>query len=69
MIYVAIKFAKVIVENDLLNSFIIRQLKKKQHRLAADAATQQAEAQAAEYGGVAPVANVNLNNNDGNNND
>ena len=68
MIYVAIKFAKVIVENDLLNSFIIRQLKKKQHRLAADAASQQAEAQAAEYGGVAPVANVNLNNNNDNNN-
>ena len=69
MIYVALKLAKVIVENDLLNSFIIRQLKKKQHRAAQDSAAQQAEAQAAEYGGVAPVANVNLNNNDGNNND
>ena len=68
MIYVAIKFAKVIVENDLLNSFIVRQLKKKQHREAQDSQDEMAKQQAAEYGGVAPVANVNMNNN-GNDND
>ena len=68
MIYVAIKFAKVIVENDLLNSFIVKQLKKKQHKAAEEAQSQQAAAQAAEYGGVAAVANVAMNN-DNNNND
>jgi carbonic anhydrase len=67
MVYVAIKFAKVIVQNDLLNSFIIRQLKKKRH-LEAQASQEQAAAQqAAEYGQAAPVENVSLNNN--NNND
>ena len=69
MIYVAIKCAQVIVENDLLNSFIIRQLKKKQHRAAEEAKEQQAQAQAQEYGGVAPVANVDMNNNNNNNGD
>ena len=32
MIYVAIKMAKIIVENDILNSFILKQLGKKQER-------------------------------------
>ena len=68
MIYVAIKFAKVIVENDLLNSFIVRQLKKKQNREAEDAKEAMAKQQAAESGGVAPVANVAMNNNNDNNN-
>ena len=68
MVYTAIKFAKVIVQNDLLNSFIIRQLQKKQ-RLAAQSSQEQAAAQqAAEYGGVAPVADVAINNNNNNNN-
>jgi carbonic anhydrase len=68
MIYVAIKFAKIIVENDLLNSFIVRQLKKKQHKEAEHAKEELAKQQAAEYGGVAPVANVAMNNNNDNDN-
>ena len=44
MIYVAIKFAKIIVQNDLLNSFIIRQLKKKQIVDSQNEANIQAEA-------------------------
>jgi carbonic anhydrase len=68
MVYVAIKFAKVIVENDLLNSFIIRQLKKKRHLEAQASQEQAATQQAAEYGGVAPVENVSLNNNNNENN-
>lgn len=67
MVYVAIKFAKVIVQNDILNSFIIRQLKKKRH-LEAQASQEQAAAQqAAEMGQAAPVADVSLNNNNNNN--
>jgi carbonic anhydrase len=68
MIYVAIKFASIIVKNDLLNSFIIRQLKKREERKAADAQAQMAQQQAAEYGGVAPVQKTNLPNNNNNNN-
>ena len=68
MVYVAIKFAKVIVQNDLLNSFIIRQLKKKRH-LEAQASQESAAAQqAAEYGESPAVADVSLNNNNNNNN-
>jgi carbonic anhydrase len=69
MIYVAIKFAGIIVKNDLLNAFIIRQLKKKQTRESEKAQAQMAQQQAAEYGGVAPVAQTNLPNNNDNNND
>jgi len=68
MIYVAIKFAKVIVENDLLNAFIIRQLRKKQGLAAAKSQEDMAAQQAAEYGGVAPVAAPSNNNNNNNNN-
>ena len=63
MIYVAIKFASIIVKNDLLNSFIIKQLQKKEARQSAQANTQIAEQQAAEYGGIAPVTKTNLPNN------
>jgi carbonic anhydrase len=68
MIYVAIKFAKVIVENDLLNNFIVKQLKKKQHREAQNSQDEMAKQQAAEFGGVAAVANVAMNNDNGNDN-
>ena len=80
MIYIAIRFAKIIVSNDLLNSFIVNQLKKKQQREYDNAQKQMANQQAAEYGGVVPVeapvnnanANANANGNangNGNNND
>ena len=55
MVYIAIRFAQIIVSKDLLNSFIINQLKKKQKREYDDAQKQMANQQAAEYGGVAPV--------------
>ena len=67
MIYVAIKFASVIVKNDMLNHFIIRQLKKKQERQSSQAEAQMAQQQAMEYGGVAPVQKTNLPNNNNNN--
>ena len=71
MIYVAIKCAKIIVTHDLLNSFIIRQLKKKQQQDYDKSQKHMANQQAAEYGGVAPVeapppANNNANANAGN---
>jgi len=72
MLYVAIKFASIIVKNDILNSFIIRQLKRRETRQQTQAQSQMAEQQAMEMGGVAPVAATNLpnnNNNDNNNND
>ena len=68
MVYVAIKFAKVIVQNDILNSFIIRQLKKQKHLQAQASQEQAAAQQAAEFGQAAPVADVSLNNNNNNNN-
>jgi carbonic anhydrase len=68
MIYVAIKFASIIVKNDILNSFIIRQLKRRETRQQAQAQTQMAEQQAMEMGGVAPAAATNLPNNDNDNN-
>jgi len=68
MVYVAIKFAKIIVENDLLNSFIIKQLKKKQGLEYSKSQSDMAEQQAAEYGGVAPVEAPPPNNNNENNN-
>jgi carbonic anhydrase len=71
MVYVAIRFAKVIVENDLLNSFIIRQLKKKKNLESQAAQEQMAAQQAAEYGGQPPVqpgASLNNNNNENENN-
>lgn len=68
MIYVAIKFASIIVKNDMLNYFIIRQLKKKQIQQSTEAQAQMAQQQAAEYGGVAPVQQTNLPNNNNDNN-
>jgi carbonic anhydrase len=68
MIYVAIKFASIIVKNDMLNAFIIRQLKKKQIREGEKAQTAMAQQQAMEMGGMAPVAQTNISNNDNNNN-
>jgi len=62
MIYVAIKFAKVIVQNDLLNSFILRQLKKKQHSQFVEQQQAAAAQQAQEYGNTAPIENINTNN-------
>ena len=56
MVYVAIKFAKIIVSNDMLNTFIIGQLKKKQQRDYDASQKQMANKQAEEYGGVAPIA-------------
>ena len=70
MIYVAVKLASTIVKNDLLNWFIIRQLKKKQIRESEKAQAQMAQQQAQEMGGAPPVASTNLpNNNNNNNND
>jgi hypothetical protein len=68
MIYVAIKFASIIVKNDMLNAFIIRQLKKKQIREGEKAQTAMAQQQAMEMGGMAPVTQTNISNNDNNNN-
>jgi len=71
MIYVAIKFAKIIVSNDLLNSFIIKQLQKKQQRDYEASQKQMAEQQAAEDGGIPQVEKpppINNNNNNNNNN-
>jgi len=62
MIYVAIKIAKVIVQNDLLNSFILRQLKKKQHSQFEEQQQAAAAEQAQQYGESAPVADINVNN-------
>ena len=62
MIYVAIKIAKVIVQNDLLNSFILRQLKKKQHAQFEEQQQAAAAEQAQQYGESAPVADINVNN-------
>jgi carbonic anhydrase len=72
MIYVAIKFAKIIVENDLLNKLIIKQLQKKQTRDYEKSQAAIAAQEAAMYGQAAPVAapvNINNNNNNNNNND
>ena len=71
----AISFPKVFFETnialdnfDLLNSFIIRQLKK-QRNIKAQASQEAAAAQqAAEFGEAAPVAAVSLNNNNENDN-
>ena len=69
MIYVAIKCAKIIVTHDLLNSFIIRQLKKKQQQDYDKSQKQMANQQAYEYGGIAPVeAPPPMNNNAAGNN-
>ena len=62
MIYVAIKIAKVIVQNDLLNSFILRQLKKKQHLAFTDRQQEAAAQQAEQYGESPEIANINVNN-------
>ena len=80
MIFIAIKLAKIIVFNDILNSFIIKQLQKRQARAAQDAKQKANEQQAAEYGGVPPPPqegmesnnknnNANTNNNNNNKND
>jgi hypothetical protein len=68
MIYIAIKFASIIVKNDMLNHFIIRQLKKKQDRQSAQAEAQMAQQQAMETGVAAPIQKTNLPNNNNNNN-
>ena len=68
MIYIAIKCAKIIVSHDLLNSFIIKQLQKKQKSDYNTAQKKMAEQQAADYGGVAPVEPPPLNNNTNANN-
>ena len=67
MIYVAIKLAKYIVMNDILNNFIIRQIKKKQTREGADAKAEMLKQQGNNYGGVLPgeVNNMLSNNSDG----
>ena len=62
MIYVAIKIAKIIVTHDLLNSFIIKQLKKKQQQDYDKSQRAMANQQAAEYGGIAPVEAPPVNN-------
>ena len=65
MIYISIKFASIIVKNDLLNSFIIKQLQKKEQRQAAEYATTMAAQQSSEYGGPPPMVvptNINTNN-------
>ena len=63
MIYVAIKFAKVIVQNDLLNSFILRQLQKKQHSQYTEQQQAAAAQQAQEFGEAPAIANINVNKN------
>ncbi len=63
MIYIAIKIAKIIVTHDLLNSFIIKQLKKKQQQDYDKSQKHMANQQAAEYGGIAPVEAPPPNNN------
>ena len=68
MIYVAIKFAGIIVKNGILNNFIIRQLKKRETRQIAQSQAQMAEQQAMEMGGMAPAAATNLPNNNDNDN-
>ena len=68
MIYVAIRFASIIVKNDLLNSFIIRQLKKKESRQGAVFEKQMANQQSMEFGGIAPPTQTKLPNNNNNNN-
>jgi hypothetical protein len=67
MIYVAIRFASIIVKNDLLNSFIIRQLKKKESRQGAVFEKQMADQQSMEFGGIAPPTQTKLPNNNNNN--
>lgn len=69
MLYVAIKFANIIVKNDLLNSFIIRQLKKREERKSSEAQSQMALQQSTEYGAQQQIQRTNLNNNNDNNND
>jgi carbonic anhydrase len=69
MIYVAIKFASIIVKNDLLNGFIIRQLKKREERKNQNAQSQMAQQQAAEYGAQQQIQRTNLPNNNNNDND
>ena len=61
MIYVAIKFAKVIVQNDLLNSFILRQMQKKQHAQYTEQQQAAAAQQAQEFGEAPPIANISVN--------
>ena len=59
MIFIAIKLAKIIVFNDLLNSFIIKQLQKREARKAQEAKQNADAQQAADYGGVPPPAEGN----------
>ena len=68
MIYVAIKFASIIVKNDILNNFIIRQLKNKEDRNTSAYKAASAAQQAESYGGVAEPEHSNLANNNNNNN-
>jgi len=54
LIYVAIRFAKIIVSNDILNNFIIRQITKKSQRETADQQQQYDQQQAEQYEGQLP---------------
>jgi carbonic anhydrase len=56
MVFIAIKLAKIIVFNDLLNSFIIKQLEKRKARAAQEAKASSDAQQAEEYGGTPPPA-------------
>lgn len=74
MIYVAIKLASIIVKQDILNNFIIRQLKHREERQISRGQEQMRQQQIAESGGIEPVQRTNtnnldyLNNNDNSNN-
>jgi hypothetical protein len=57
----------LINKGDLLNKFIVRQLKKKQERESSVAQSQMAQQQMQEYGGVAPTQQTQLPNNNNNN--
>jgi carbonic anhydrase len=65
MMYIAIKFASIIVKDDILNSFIIRQLKKRENRQIESSKAAMAEQQAMETG--VPVQQTKLPNNNNNN--
>ena len=62
MIYVAIKLASIIVKQDILNDFIIRQLKHREERQISSGQEQMRQQQIAESGGIEPVQRTNTNN-------
>jgi len=59
MIYVAIKIAKYIVMNDILNNFIVKQIHKKKTRESANAKAEMLKQQGNNYGGIVPGTAVN----------